>query len=109
MPSIRPDDRITLAHGHGGTQSHKLIRDAFLPLFASDELNPLDDAALLEIPSGKISFSTDSFVVQPIFFPGGDIGKLAVAGTVNDVAVMGAKAVYLSVGFIIEEGFLMKD
>lgn len=103
------EDRITLAHGHGGLASHRLIRDAFLKVFSSPELDPLDDAAVIHLPSDEISFSTDSFVVQPIFFPGGDIGKLAVAGTVNDVAVMGAKPYCISVGFIIEEGFLISD
>jgi len=103
------DERITLAHGHGGLASHKLIRSAFLSAFSSPELDPLDDAAVIKLPSDEISFSTDSFVVQPIFFPGGDIGKLAIAGTVNDVSVMGAKPYCISVGFIIEEGFLISD
>jgi hydrogenase expression/formation protein HypE len=103
------DERITIAHGHGGLASHRLIRDAFLPMFSSPELDPLDDAAVVDLPSGRIAFSTDSFVVQPIFFPGGDIGKLAIAGTVNDVAVMGALPVLVSVAFIIEEGFLISD
>lgn len=103
------DDRITLAHGHGGLASHHLIREAFLPLFSSPELDLLDDAAVLKLQSGNIAFSTDSFVVQPIFFPGGDIGKLAVSGTVNDVAVMGATPKAISVAFIIEEGFLISD
>jgi hydrogenase expression/formation protein HypE len=102
-------DRITLAHGHGGLASHRLIRDAFLPLFSSPELDPLDDSAVLSLPGKHIAFSTDSFVVQPFFFPGGDIGKLAVAGTVNDLAVMGADPKILSVGFILEEGFLISD
>lgn len=104
-----PDERITLAHGHGGLASHKLINDSFLPVFSSPELDPLDDAAIADLESGKIAFSTDSFVVQPLFFPGGDIGKLAVAGTVNDLAVMGAHPVLLSVAFIIEEGFPLAD
>ncbi len=103
------EERITLAHGHGGLASHKLIRDAFLSAFSSPELDPLDDAAVIRLPYERISFSTDSFVVQPIFFPGGDIGKLAVAGTVNDVAVMGARPLLISVAFIIEEGFLISD
>jgi hydrogenase expression/formation protein HypE len=100
---------ITLAHGHGGLASHRLIREAFLPLFESPELVPLDDAAIIDLSSNRIAFSTDTFVVHPIFFPGGDIGKLAVAGTVNDVAVMGAIPSVLSVAFIIEEGFLISD
>lgn len=102
-------NRITLAHGHGGTASHKLIRNAFYPLFYSDELAPLDDAAIIELSSGRVALSTDNFVVQPVFFPGGDIGKLAVAGTVNDLAVMGAKPLVISVAFILEEGFLLSD
>jgi hydrogenase expression/formation protein HypE len=109
MQSNKSDDRITLAHGHGGLASHRLIREALLPLFSSPELDPLDDSAILSLPSSRIAFSTDSFVVQPFFFPGGDIGKLAVAGTVNDLAVMGARPLALSVGFIIEEGFLISD
>ena len=103
------DSFITLAHGHGGLLSHKLIRETFLPLFSSPELAPLDDAAVLKFPSCNLVFSTDSYVVHPIFFPGGDIGKLAIAGTVNDIAVMGAKPVSLSVAFIIEEGFPVAD
>jgi len=103
------DERITLAHGHGGLASHKLIRDAFLKFFSSPELDPLDDAAILKIPSEKIALSTDTFTVQPLFFPGGDIGKLAIAGTINDVAVMGAVPEFISVGFVIEEGFLISD
>ena len=102
-------ERITLAHGHGGIASHRLIREAFLPGFSSPELDPLDDAAVVQLPHKDIVFSTDSFVVHPIFFPGGDIGKLAIAGTVNDVAVMGARPILISVGFIIEEGFLISD
>jgi len=109
MNDKNQNDRITLAHGHGGLASHKLIRDAFLKFFSSPELDPLDDAAILEIPSDRVALSTDTFVVQPIFFPGGDIGKLAIAGTVNDVAVMGAVPKFISVGFVIEEGFLISD
>jgi hydrogenase expression/formation protein HypE len=86
-----------------------MIREEFLPVFSSPELEPLDDAAVCSLSSGRIAFSTDSFVVQPLFFPGGDIGKLAVTGTVNDVAVMGARPVLISVAMIIEEGFLMSD
>jgi len=103
------EERITLAHGHGGLASHRLIREAFLSAFSTPELERLDDAAVLRLPYDRISFSTDSFVVQPIFFPGGDIGKLAIAGTVNDVAVMGARPLVISVAFIIEEGFLISD
>jgi len=103
------DERITIAHGHGGLASHRLISDAFLSVYTSPELEQLDDAAVMRLPYERIAFSTDSFVVQPIFFPGGDIGKLAVAGTVNDVSVMGARPLVISVGFILEEGLLISD
>jgi len=111
VKNTSPDnsERITLAHGHGGLASHKLIRDAFISAYSSPELEQMDDAAVLRLPYERIAFSTDSFVVHPIFFPGGDIGKLAVAGTVNDIAVMGARPLVLSVAFIIEEGFLISD
>jgi len=89
--------------------SHKLIRESFLPAFESPELAPLDDAAILSLTGDQIAFSTDTFTVQPLFFPGGDIGKLSIAGTVNDVAVMGARPMFISAGFIIEEGFLISD
>ncbi len=100
---------ILLGHGSGGRLSHELIKDLFVKYFSNDILDEQTDAAVLKISSDKISFTTDSFVVDPIFFPGGDIGKLAVAGTVNDVAVSGAKPLYLSTSFIIEEGFPFKD
>lgn len=105
------DDRevITLAHGSGGKDTGKLIEQMFLPSFDNAHLNMLHDGTLLNIPSHKIVFTTDSYVIQPIFFPGGDIGKLAVTGTVNDLAMCGAKPLYLSCGFIIEEGFLQAD
>ena len=100
---------ILLGHGSGGRLSHELIKDLFVKYFSNDILDEQTDAAVLKISSDKISFTTDSFVVDPIFFPGGYIGKLAVAGTVNDVAVSGAKPLYLSTSFIIEEGFPFKD
>jgi hydrogenase expression/formation protein HypE len=108
---IPVDDReiISLAHGSGGQQTSKLIEEIFLPAFANEHLALLHDGAVLPIPSGKIVFSTDSYVVQPVFFPGGDIGKLAVTGTLNDLAMCGARPYYLSCGFIIEEGFLQED
>ncbi|MEQ6376038.1 hydrogenase expression/formation protein HypE [Bacillaceae bacterium S4-13-56] len=99
---------ISLAHGDGGELAHKLIQEVFVEAFDhSDEAR--FDAAAIKVPSEKLAFSTDSFVIQPIFFPGGNIGKLAVAGTVNDLSVSGAVPLYLSVGFIIEEGFLLED
>ncbi|MEZ5199433.1 MAG: hydrogenase expression/formation protein HypE [Bacteroidales bacterium] len=96
---------ILLGHGSGGRLSHELISKLFIKHFANNILDEQTDAAILNVDSNRISFTTDSFVVDPIFFPGGDIGKLAVAGTVNDVAVSGAMPLYLSTSFIIEEGF----
>lgn len=101
-------DTILLAHGSGGTLSHELVEKKFLPFLANPALNKLDDSALFEA-SGRLAFTTDSYVVNPIFFPGGDIGKLAVCGTVNDLAMNGAKPLYLSLAAIIEEGFSMRE
>jgi hydrogenase expression/formation protein HypE len=98
------DDRILLGHGSGGRLSHRLIRELFLPALGGPHLAPLNDAALLRIGSADLAFTTDSFVVTPLEFPGGDLGKLAVCGTVNDLAVMGARPLYLSSAFLIEEG-----
>lgn len=98
------DGRITLDHGAGGTTMRRLIQDVFLKSFDNTELAALNDGAILTLPSSQIVFTTDSYVVQPIIFPGGDLGKLAVCGTVNDLLVMGAKPRYLSLGMIIEEG-----
>jgi hydrogenase expression/formation protein HypE len=97
-------DTIQLAHGAGGRLTAQLIETFFLPRFGNKTLNALEDQALLNLPKGRLSFSTDSFVVDPIFFPGGNIGDLAVNGTVNDVAMCGATPLYLSVSFILEEG-----
>jgi len=97
-------DTILLAHGSGGKLSHDLVEKKFLPFLANPALNKLDDSAVFEA-SGRLAFTTDSYVVNPIFFPGGDIGKLAVCGTVNDLAMSGAKPLYLSLSAIIEEGF----
>jgi hydrogenase expression/formation protein HypE len=100
-------DRILLGHGSGGTMMHRLIREHFVPKF---DMRTLNDSAVLEgINQGKIAFTTDSYVVSPIFFPGGDIGELAVYGTVNDLSMVGAKPLYITVGFILEEGFLLND
>lgn len=107
--AIDKGEVITLAHGSGGKQTSQLIESVFLPAFTNDKLKTLHDGALLEVPDRQIVFTTDSFVVQPLFFPGGDIGKLAVTGTLNDLAMCGAKPYYLSCGFIIEEGVLIKD
>ena len=102
-------DKILLGHGSGGKLSHKLIKDVFVKHFDNTILDTQTDAAVIETNSKSISFTTDSFVVDPIFFPGGNIGKLAVCGTVNDIAVSGAKPLYLSSAFIIEEGFPLDD
>ncbi|AEV67665.1 hydrogenase expression/formation protein HypE [Acetivibrio clariflavus DSM 19732] len=101
--------KITMAHGSGGSATRKLIQDLFHKYFQNDVLDKMEDAAVLDIPSGKIAYTTDSFVVTPIFFQGGDIGKLAVCGTLNDLLVMGAEPKYLSVGFILEEGMDIRD
>jgi len=100
---------VQLGHGSGGKMSHDLISRLFLPRFSNDLLDELGDQAQILLNSQRIAFSTDSFVVDPIFFPGGNIGDLAINGTVNDLAVGGAVPKYLSVGFIIEEGFPIDD
>jgi len=101
---IAMGDKVLLAHGSGGKLSHDLIENNFVPAFDNPVLNRLDDSAVFEM-SGQLAFTTDSYTVNPIFFPGGDIGKLAVNGTVNDLAMIGATPLYLSLSFIIEEGF----
>ena len=98
-------DKITIAHGSGGKMTHELIKNVFLKHFDNEVLNNTEDSAVVDVSSKQIAFTTDSFVVKPIFFPGGDIGKIAICGTVNDVAVSGAKVKYISCGFIIEAGF----
>src|ERR1051325_170282 len=100
---------ISLAHGSGGKLSHRLIGQMILPAFRNDLLAPLHDGAILALNGARFAFTTDSHVVKPIFFPGGDIGKLAVHGTVNDLAMCGARPLYLSAAFIIEEGFSTGD
>ena len=101
-------DTITLAHGSGGSMMHDLIRDTFKKYLSNDILDKGDDAAVLANTCGRIAFTTDSFVVSPIIFKGGNIGKLAVCGTVNDLCTSGAKPLYLSCGFILEEGLPVK-
>ena len=98
-------DRIVLGHGSGGKLSAELLRDVFLPLFSNPVLDRMDDQAIVEIGGSRIAFTTDSFVVKPLFFPGGDIGSLAVHGTVNDLAMGGAQPLFFSAAFILEEGF----
>ena len=98
-------DTILLGHGSGGKLSAELIRDIFLPAFDNPVLARLDDQAIVNVNGQRLAMTTDSFVVKPLFFPGGDIGSLAVHGTVNDLAMGGAMPLFLSVAFIIEEGF----
>ncbi len=100
--------KITMSHGSGGALTSALIRDVFMKHFHNPILDRMEDAAVLEV-SGKIAFTTDSFVVTPMFFPGGDIGKLAICGTVNDLTMMGAIPKYLTAGFIIEEGTALEE
>ncbi|MDH4100791.1 MAG: hydrogenase expression/formation protein HypE [Nitrospirota bacterium] len=102
-------DRILLAHGSGGKLSQQLVQDIFLKAFDNELLAPLNDQAVFSLAASRHAFTTDSFVVKPIFFPGGDIGKLAVCGTINDLAVGGAEPLYLSASFIIEEGTAVED
>lgn len=101
------DTHILLAHGSGGSRMHTLIRDLFLPAFDNPYLRQGNDQALFDTPGGRIAFTTDSYVVQPVIFPGGSIGELAVHGTINDLAVGGARPLGLSVGMILEEGLEM--
>jgi hydrogenase expression/formation protein HypE len=103
------EERITLSHGSGGKATQTLIEAVFLEAFANPLLAPLEDGAVLEANGGRLAFTTDSYVVSPLFFPGGDIGDLAVNGTVNDLAVSGARPLWLSAGFILEEGFPVAD
>ena len=100
---------VVLAHGSGGKLSQRLLQSVVLPRFQNELLAPLHDGAIFDLDGSRIAFSTDSYVVSPIFFPGGDIGKLAVHGTVNDLAMCGARPQYLSVAFIVEEGLPMAD
>jgi len=102
-------EKILLDHGSGGKISHKLVTEILLPEFDNPMLSQLNDGAILDFQGGRLAFSTDTFTVDPIFFPGGDIGELAIYGTVNDVAMCGGVPLYLSSGFIIEEGFPMAD
>lgn len=100
--------QIVLEHGGGGRLSHELVESVFLPAFKNEALERLEDGAVFSLEGRKLCLTTDSFVVHPLFFPGGDIGSLAVHGTVNDLAMCGATPVYLTTGFILEEGFSME-
>jgi hydrogenase expression/formation protein HypE len=102
-------DRVLLGHGSGGTLTAELIARCFLPAFRNEHLERLDDAAVLDVGGARLAFTTDAYVVTPLFFPGGDLGALAVNGTVNDLAMAGARPGYLSAAFIIEEGFPLAD
>ena len=102
-PRLR-DERITLAHGAGGKATRDLVAALFLEELGNEALSPLGDSAVVAAPPGRIAFTTDSYVVRPLVFPGGDIGELAVFGTVNDLAVAGARPLWLSAGFVLEEG-----
>lgn len=102
-------DTVLLGHGSGGKLSAELVRDVFLPALENPVLARLDDQAIVNINGQRLAITTDSFVVKPLFFPGGDIGSLAVHGTVNDLAVGGATPLFLSAAFIIEEGFAMES
>lgn len=101
---LRDHPNIILGHGGGGKLSAELVQHLFLPAFANEKLDNLGDAAVFGLDGARLAISTDSFVVRPLFFPGGDIGHLAVNGTVNDVAMSGAKPLFLTAGFILEEG-----
>src|SRR3989338_718957 len=102
---MREIKNISITHGGGGEPSMRLISELFLKEFYNPFLSPLTDSAILPIGTNKVAFTTDSYVVKPLFFPGGDIGKLAVAGTINDLSVMGARPLFISCGLIIEDGF----
>jgi hydrogenase expression/formation protein HypE len=107
-PRLR-DEIVTLAHGAGGKATRALVEGLFLEHLANPLLEPLGDAAVVELDGARLAFTTDSYVVKPLFFPGGSIGELAVNGTVNDLAVAGARPLCLSAGFVIEEGFPVAD
>ncbi len=103
------NERIQLGHGSGGRMMNELIHDLFRRRFSNPQLNALDDGAILPEPGGRLAFATDSFVVDPLFFPGGNIGDLAVNGTINDLCMCGSRPLWLSAGFIIEEGLACSD
>ena len=108
MP-ILDHKEILLGHGSGGVLTSQLIEGLFLPAFGNPVLARLDDQAVVDVEGARLAFTTDSYVVTPLFFPGGDIGSLAIHGTVNDLAMSGARPLYLSVGFILEEGLAIDD
>ena len=99
------EKNILLAHGAGGRLSHDIVTELFLPFLKNEILSPLDDSAVLTVEKTRLALTTDSYVVKPLFFPGGDIGRLSICGTINDLAMVGAKPLGISVAFILEEGF----
>jgi len=103
------DEKVTLSHGSGGKATHNLIEGVFAPAFSNPLLDAMDDAATFHVDGQRLAFTTDTYVVSPLFFPGGDIGKLAVHGTINDLAMVGASPLYLSAGFLLEEGFSIAE
>lgn len=106
---INAQARIVLGHGSGGKLTSDLIQSVFLPAFRNNLLERLDDQAVFDIGSARLAFTTDSFVVTPLFFPGGDIGKLAIHGTVNDLSMSGAHPLYIAAAFILEEGLAVEE
>ncbi len=109
MQGTNEMDKILMAHGGGGVMSRRLIEEQIVPRFSNALLNPLNDSAVFPLGGKRVAFTTDSFVVKPLFFRGGDIGKLAVCGTVNDLAMVGALPLFLSCALILEEGFPIAD
>jgi len=103
------DERILLGHGGGGSLTARLLEDVILPVLDDPVLHRLDDAAVVEVETGRLALTTDGYVVSPLFFPGGDIGKLAVCGTVNDLSVMGAEPLWMTLGMVLEEGLPVSD
>src|SRR5262249_24065186 len=99
---------VQMAHGGGGKLMHHILEKKFLSAFNNKPLNSRHDSSVLDLPGRRLAFTTDSYLVRPIFFPGGDIGSLAIHGTVNDLAMSGARPLYLSAGFILEEGLAME-
>ncbi len=103
------NDKVELAHGDGGKQTENLISEVFVKHFGNELLLKSRDAAVFQPPKGRLAYTTDSFVVAPLFFPGGNIGKLSICGTINDLACAGALPLYLSAGFVLEEGFSISE
>jgi len=109
LPEERVEEKVQLAHGGGGTLMFSLIHDLFVPAFGEKALARLEDAAVIRAAKQPIAFTSDTYVVRPLFFPGGDIGRLAICGTVNDLATAGAKPIALSFSIVVEEGFTLSD